>query len=515
VAFFSLKDCRDNDEHEVINKWLEYYDESEKLLNHFIEEWLETKGLHYTEFDKSARSEIRPVAFFILWAINKDLTKDIPWWSEAVETGLIHSEADNLSRQDNGDVQFSDLLPFTDLVKQIEPYGKTEHDIFSLAVKGELVIYAPIEAVTVLWYIAIGTDYRDPKGEIEYEKSAFLPLTRECVQTMAISNGKVKLDFDYPSALRSSELDTKDNFPLAFRLSELTLTAEEKYISELRPLGWLHFDKHEWSKDKNVKEFSEGNQTKLYIRVEDKDRLEKALLSTQGSPVRTDQKIANGSLSEQVYEQNHRYENYIMRADKKHWNIRFNSGKKYTIDDSKPIRSLLEYLRNPGNKMDRAEVYNRLHVFQPEPAKIDADQEGLQISRANDLQKDPTKTLTQKEVDYFNEYLASSNSNIERLILQGETEEADKEGDKVKNMISRLKKDYNAKFDPEGSKIIDWNKVQKEKDRAAENIKKHLDRAVEELKCVPGLFEHLTECLIKNKDIYLPPENFSEWKISD
>ncbi|MFH0784025.1 MAG: hypothetical protein V2B20_19005 [Pseudomonadota bacterium] len=158
----------------------------------------------------------------------------------------------------------SNFLAFTDFVKQLEPYGKTEHEIFSLAVDGELAIYAPVAAVTVCWYVVIiGTDYRDPGGQIEYKKTTWLPLTRECIQAIEISDDKVKLNFDCPPSLR--------HFPL---------TEKEQYLSEVLPLGgWLNtkdlqFIQGEWDKGENVRQCSEGDRTQLYVRKIDAKRLE-------------------------------------------------------------------------------------------------------------------------------------------------------------------------------------------------------------------------------------------------
>lgn len=83
---FSIKQCRDNEAHDSCRRFLLHYDESETLLNIFIERWLEVKGLTFSEFEK-VRTQRFSKGTFLKWVVKEDLVKQIPWWEEAVSEG--------------------------------------------------------------------------------------------------------------------------------------------------------------------------------------------------------------------------------------------------------------------------------------------------------------------------------------------------------------------------------------------------------------------------------------------
>ena len=77
----SLAECREKDLYETCRRWLQYYEESEKLLDTFITQWLDSA---YDLEEKHIE-----VSAFLEWAHDTGLHTDVPWWGEALEKGII------------------------------------------------------------------------------------------------------------------------------------------------------------------------------------------------------------------------------------------------------------------------------------------------------------------------------------------------------------------------------------------------------------------------------------------
>ncbi|WP_136797063.1 hypothetical protein [Desulfosediminicola ganghwensis] len=79
VPSFCLNNFIDQDIMKNCKRWLKYYEESERIFNIIVEEWITSEGTEaIVENDK--RLEYKE--FYFQWAVNSDITQHIPWWPD-------------------------------------------------------------------------------------------------------------------------------------------------------------------------------------------------------------------------------------------------------------------------------------------------------------------------------------------------------------------------------------------------------------------------------------------------
>ena len=198
-----------------------------------------------------------------------------------------------------------------------------------------------------------------------------------------------------------------------------------------------------------------------------------------------------------------------------YWRVRFNSGLEVMIINSLPIRILLEYLKYPNLKRSRGKVYMSQKGNHPDDDHDDLthNNDNLGSIGTGDLNNDATKVLSEKDKNILEGTFQAMKTEIDHYERDGEPLSAKKKREDFQKAKAILKKEYGATVTDEGE-IINRNLTVKGKDRASENTKKNLDKAVKILSHVVGLPEHLEKYLLNNKDIYQPPEDFPEWTVT-
>lgn len=140
----TITEYRDNENYEACNRWLKYYNESEKLLDFFITRWLDIpRNLDETGIE---------TCFFSRWVYDTGIYSQVPWWSKAVELGLV--KEDGFQQQPSAPVAPQDgtvseyqrkVLDFSEELICLEDAssvtGKTKQTLLSDIASGNLEAY--------------------------------------------------------------------------------------------------------------------------------------------------------------------------------------------------------------------------------------------------------------------------------------------------------------------------------------------------------------------------------------
>lgn len=202
---------------------------------------------------------------------------------------------------------------------------------------------------------------------------------------------------------------------------------------------------------------------------------------------------------------------FILSGDS--WKVRFEGGEEKIVNALAPIKTVVEYLRNPGKILQPSEVYRALHASQS--SQTSANYDTRPTASVCDLNRDTTKTLTATAIKDYSEDLSEMIERKNLFYEQSKTEDAEALEEKIEKVLATLESEYSAKFDGKTGKLISANRTPRGRDLAAENTHTHIKRAIQQLKYIKGLPEHLEKYLLKNKNIYQPPKHFPKWLITD
>lgn len=202
------------------------------------------------------------------------------------------------------------------------------------------------------------------------------------------------------------------------------------------------------------------------------------------------------------------------------WRVKFKGSKEINIKATKPIRTLVEYLRNPHKPLNRADLQLQLYA---DPANnqsgktqqpIMADNYGTNKNNSCDV----NEALTPEVREATEKEAMRLHVEIEAALKQGKDREEDTKSniEKYEKLQITLQREYNAKLDNKGK--IAWNiiKDKTEIHKMSQLTQKELARAVKSIKKHPELKDlaaHLEKYLIKNRDCYRPPPDFPDWHI--
>lgn len=206
-------------------------------------------------------------------------------------------------------------------------------------------------------------------------------------------------------------------------------------------------------------------------------------------------------------------QNYFVFA-KDFWKVKFDGGDEANIKANAPMKTLIAYLDQPRKKLDPGQVYEELHIRAINPGQA-PDKEGTAIVFSSQLQTDHTKAMTSGDAEKLQRMLVEKRRESERLNRCGKVDEAQVLENELEATFKLLSK-QGIKVNEETGELLGWNKVARGRNQARENGKRHLDRAVDALRRVDGLAEHIEKYFIKGKNYaeYLPPEDFQGWIIT-
>jgi hypothetical protein len=205
-------------------------------------------------------------------------------------------------------------------------------------------------------------------------------------------------------------------------------------------------------------------------------------------------------------------ENYFI-LDGDYWKVRFNGSKEHIVGAKAPIKTLVEYLRNRDTIQNPSQVYGALHGSIPEETSKECNL--MPKAFASGLNRDSTKILTATKIQQYEEILSEMIERKNLFHQQGKIEDAETLEEEIEKFLATLKAEYGVKFDGKTGELITANRTAKGRDSAAENTQIHIKRAIEILKHVEGLPEHIEKYLLNNKNIYQPPQDFPKWIITD
>ena len=266
----------------------------------------------------------------------------------------------------------------------------------------------------------------------------------------------------------------------------------------------------------------------VYITVEDARLLRDELIKDdvrhneikQTSPIDPEAEIL---LSEPNY--------FIFSGDG--WKVRFNGGKHGYLHNSQRIKTLVEYLQSPNKPLNKAEMYIRLCSSGAVPEQVD-ESESLDSNNGDsnkihsDNQSDlptillPIKKLSDQDKEKYIDSFKLLLDQYQKYEAIKSLEGKDNAETKITKFCDILNKEYGASCDREKGKII-WLKNTTERDestRAAENISRHIGRAIENIEKLEklgqltGLSDHLKKYLKRKSSIYNPPPDFPGWYIA-
>lgn len=215
-------------------------------------------------------------------------------------------------------------------------------------------------------------------------------------------------------------------------------------------------------------------------------------------------------------------ENYFIHCDGG-WRVRFNRSNEFYLKEVGYIKTLIEYLQNPGKVLNKRELFSRLISTGSVNSK-----EGI-LKELELTSESPIKKISSGDrrtyQDAFKKLLEDHETfeNLPLLEKQEMTEgEIEKTEDIILRFINCLKVEYGASCDREKREII-WLKNATERSqntRSVENIPKHINSAIKAFKRIEakgglsGLSDHITKFLDKKNSIYNPPQDFPGWHVT-
>lgn len=486
---YSLNTWKDTEAESVCKKWLAFYDESESLLTSFLGKWFESRN---EELDYKL-----PPKTFLEWATEQGLTDKIPWWLEAVETGLAGD-----AKHFEGQLTLPSLITVKSAIKegQLDKY-----DLFREAEKGpnnlELLVY--VDFKDIVGHVAV------PDNSLEV--GCYLPLPSYSFARL-IEKGDANIDsFDFPITYCPTTAGLLILRQIISQSPSMKIKARVPYQIRL-------------------------NQEKIWVVRQQAEKFYKkapeAVPHTiiQGATADAGQK--NVATANQIDEQEYLYENYF-HSTGDHWEIRFN-GEKGTVRKKKPFLFLLKYLDKPDVPLRSDDIFREVQSdlgksaqrcsnegYEDDKSDIvekDSDS-GMSIVMTAALKKDETSVLTREQKNSYEEDTKALIDQIELTKRNKDIEKAEGLERTLERVIEQLKKEFDATMDPSTGKINHYNRVAKGRNFAAEETRRNLRRAVEHLKesqreVQINLAEHIMEFLIKKKFIYQPPKDFPKWHIS-
>lgn len=205
-------------------------------------------------------------------------------------------------------------------------------------------------------------------------------------------------------------------------------------------------------------------------------------------------------------------QNYFRRFNKR-WHIRFNGGTEGIVNDCKPIKVLLYYLIKPFEHVSPASIHA---IFNEDiPSFESFEEEQLTITNVKELNIDESKILDDKGRNEMQNYLKEIIKKIEKNKEDGNYQEVEES----QKAFMRFKKDIEENY--KGVKVKDngtikvFKKAALGKNRAQEYVTRNFKKAIEHIKKegMKDLAEHLTNCLLNKKDIYIPTDYKPNWDI--
>lgn len=210
-------------------------------------------------------------------------------------------------------------------------------------------------------------------------------------------------------------------------------------------------------------------------------------------------------------------ENYfILSGD--YWKVRFNGGSETIVGAKAPIKTIVEYLRNPHKHLSHSQVYTALHCQQATPTHSEPDTMAA-TTNVSGLNRDDTKVLSATIIQQCKESVSEMIERKKLYTKQGKTDDVDKIEEEIEKLVTPLNTEYGVILDTETGEVISANRNANGRDQAAENTNLHIKRAIKLLNNVEGLPEHIKDFLVRNKNtsshIYRPPQDFPQWTITN
>lgn len=215
-------------------------------------------------------------------------------------------------------------------------------------------------------------------------------------------------------------------------------------------------------------------------------------------------------------------DNYFIKNEN-FWKVRFDGSPEVSIKDLKGIKLIAWYLDHPGTEKKRGDLYLQLHHGSVNPVsdgqaevekKSDGGMTGVLTVKSGADESVPA--LNQEAWQRLEENTKQTARYIDELIRSGREEEAKEEEGRFERLKEEVLKTYNGVVDDDGrisrGRCYDKGTYKKYDDSAAAAIR----RAVGKFGKAPALKRldnHLEKYLVKNKHVYIPPNNFPRWDI--
>lgn len=194
------------------------------------------------------------------------------------------------------------------------------------------------------------------------------------------------------------------------------------------------------------------------------------------------------------------------------WKIRFDGGEECLIPTAQYMKTLAEYLKRPGEIIDKNELYNRVCRTGTITDWGGGGAEGLTPQKESQIEK-----LSSADKKKYEKKFEEVLDQHERAAFAGREEQEEAE-EGVVNFIKVIGKEYSGALCDRKTGKITWPQKMMERSaatRSAENIPKHINRAIAAFREAgqKALADHLTNYLDKKISVYSPPQDFSGWHV--